>query len=498
MHPSLRRPRQPPPPPHLAPLRRRLPPPPFGLPGDLGKGSALGGAGAGGIPSSRAGRLPRRRNRRGRLLLWRTPSAPLFEGKRGSLLPARPPPPLKATRCLSRGLHEALAFLLALADPPPLPPPPPLRAGRVRRAGPGPHRRARQPPQPRWSFARDRQPARHGMSVMRRIILVIFLAAGIMYVILLCNLWKTNNYWLPPTDSDRRDQLIACTTKPSVAAFIKFDTLYPFLCTNNFLQVSEQHGNHKFELPYGIMKAEQFFQMALSRLSNCGLFPEDNSNPSCKKCVVVGNGGVLRNKSLGETIDSYDVIIRMNNGPVVGYEGDVGRRTTFRLFYPESVFADPVHYDPNTTAVLVAFKTHDLKWLKDLLSGQRLIRTYAFWKKPAMQLIYKPHQIRILDPAITRRTAHDLLRLPTKFSKHEKPKHPTTGLIAITFAFQICSEVHLAGFKYKLEDRNSSLHYYGNDTMFQMAQNEYHDIAAEQRFLKELLDRKIITNLIEE
>lgn len=63
----------------------------------------------------------------------------------------------------------------------------------------------------------------------------------------------------------------------------------------------------------------------------------------------------------------------MNNGPVVGYEEDVGRRTTFRLFYPESVFSDPIHYDPNTTAVLVVFKPHDLKWLWDLLSGQRLI-----------------------------------------------------------------------------------------------------------------------------
>lgn len=30
----------------------------------------------------------------------------------------------------------------------------------------------------------------------------------------------------------------------------------------------------------------------------------------CKRCVVVGNGGVLKNKTLGEKIDSYDVIIR--------------------------------------------------------------------------------------------------------------------------------------------------------------------------------------------
>ncbi|XP_062982968.1 type 2 lactosamine alpha-2,3-sialyltransferase isoform X2 [Elgaria multicarinata webbii] len=188
----------------------------------------------------------------------------------------------------------------------------------------------------------------------------------------------------------------------------------------------------------------------------------------------------------------------MNNGPVLGYEGDVGRRTTFRLFYPESVFSDVIHYDPNTTAVLVVFKPHDLKWLWDLLSGQRVIKTYAFWKKPATQMIYKPDQIRILNPAITRRTAYELLHLPTKFSKKERPKHPTTGLIAITFAFHICSEVHLAGFKYNLVDRNSTLHYYGNDTMSLMTQNAYHDIAAEQRFLKELVDHKIVINLTEE
>nr|XP_060626716.1 type 2 lactosamine alpha-2,3-sialyltransferase isoform X2 [Anolis sagrei ordinatus] len=388
-----------------------------------------------------------------------------------------------------------------------------------------------------------------GRSVMRRIILAILLAAGVMYVILHCNLWRTNGYWLPPTDFDRKMQLMPCTPKPSNSTLVKrehprlqtppvtttmmkkepektslwqgmvplcsesrlqqnlkeeneklnlpvgrFPALYPFLCSHNFQQVSELHGSFSFELPYGIRRAERFFQLALSKLSNCGLFTEDDS-PSCKKCVVVGNGGVLRNKSLGETIDSFDVVIRMNNGPVVGYEEDVGRRTTYRLFYPESVFSDPIHYDPNTTAVLVVFKPHDLKWLWDLLSGQRLIKTSAFWKKPALQLIYNPQQIRILDPAITRRTAHDFLNLPTKFSRPERPKHPTTGLIAITFALQICSEVHLAGFKYNLNDRNSSLHYYGNDTMSQMIQNAYHDIAVEQRFLKELIDHRILINL---
>lgn len=64
---------------------------------------------------------------------------------------------------------------------------------------------------------------------------------------------------------------------------------------------------------------------------------------------------------------------RMNDGPILGHEDDVGKRTTFRLFYPESVFSDPNHYDPNTTVVLIAFKPSDLKWLWSLLIGDTIV-----------------------------------------------------------------------------------------------------------------------------
>ncbi|XP_019331884.1 type 2 lactosamine alpha-2,3-sialyltransferase isoform X4 [Alligator mississippiensis] len=184
----------------------------------------------------------------------------------------------------------------------------------------------------------------------------------------------------------------------------------------------------------------------------------------------------------------------MNNGPIIGYEDDVGRKTDFRLFYPESVFSDPIHYDPNTTVVLVVFKPHDLKWLWSLLGGQK-INAKSFWKKPALNMIYKTNQIRILDPSIIRKTAHEWLHFPTRYFKKEKPKHPTTGLIAISLAFHFCHEVHLAGFKYDFTDRNSSLHYYGNETMSLMIENEYHNISAEQRFLKMLRDKNFVVNL---
>ncbi|XP_075763322.1 type 2 lactosamine alpha-2,3-sialyltransferase isoform X6 [Pelodiscus sinensis] len=332
-----------------------------------------------------------------------------------------------------------------------------------------------------------------GLQVMKRILLVIFLAAAVMYVILHVNLWKTNFYALPHTAVERKTVLETCPVMPPFLSLLKFQKIYPFLCANDFMKVAQFYGSDKIELPYGMKRTEIYFHRSLSRVPNCGLFNEDEGM-SCRRCVVVGNGGVLRNKTLGEKIDSYDVVIRMNDGPIIGYEEDVGRRTTFRLFYPESVFSDPIHYDPDTTVVLLAFKPHDLKWLCDILIGQK-INTNSFWKKPALKMIYKPNQIRILDPIIVRKTAYEWLRFPTKFPRKEKPKHPTTGLIAIMLAFHICSEVHLAGFKYSFADRNSSLHYYGNETMSQMIENEYHNITAEQKFLKKLIDQNFVVSL---
>ncbi|XP_059543940.1 type 2 lactosamine alpha-2,3-sialyltransferase isoform X7 [Myotis daubentonii] len=252
---------------------------------------------------------------------------------------------------------------------------------------------------------------------MRGYLVAIFLSAVFLYYVLHCILWGTNVYWMPPVEMKQRNQVQLCSSKPAFASLLRFHQFHPFLCAADFKKLASLYGSDKFDLPYGIRTSAEYFRLALSKLQSCDLFDEFDNVP-CKRCVVVGNGGVLKNKTLGETIDSYDVIIRMNNGPVLGHEEEVGRRTTFRLFYPESVFSDPKHNDPNTTAILTAFKPHDLKWLWELLTGGKI-----------------------------------------------KPKHPTTGIIAITLAFHICHEVHLAGFRYNFSDLQSPLHYYGNATM---------------------------------
>ncbi|EHH23590.1 hypothetical protein EGK_07079 [Macaca mulatta] len=105
-------------------------------------------------------------------------------------------------------------------------------------------------------------------------------------------------------------------------------------------------------------------------------------------------------------------IQRLNNAPVAGYEGDVGSKTTMRLFYPESAHFDPkVENNPDTLLVLVAFKAMDFHWIETILSDKKRVRK-GFWKQPPLIWDVNPKQIRILNPFFMEIAADKLLSLP--------------------------------------------------------------------------------------
>ncbi|KAM3599226.1 uncharacterized protein V6R79_002269 [Siganus canaliculatus] len=57
----------------------------------------------------------------------------------------------------------------------------------------------------------------------------------------------------------------------------------------------------------------------------------------CSHCALVSSSGQMLRASLGEEIDEIGCVIRMNNAPTVGYEKDVGSRTTVRVVSHTSV-----------------------------------------------------------------------------------------------------------------------------------------------------------------
>ena len=67
-------------------------------------------------------------------------------------------------------------------------------------------------------------------------------------------------------------------------------------------------------------------------------------------------------------------LCRLNDAPVRGYEQDVGRKTTIRLFYPESASNNPgLNNNPDTLMVMVPFKLQDLHWLKSIVNNEKWV-----------------------------------------------------------------------------------------------------------------------------
>ncbi|XP_054987645.1 CMP-N-acetylneuraminate-beta-galactosamide-alpha-2,3-sialyltransferase 4 isoform X2 [Sorex araneus] len=247
-----------------------------------------------------------------------------------------------------------------------------------------------------------------------------------------------------------------------------------------------------YELPFGTKGSENHLVRVLAITSYS--IPESIRSLKCRRCVVVGNGPRLRNSSLGGAINKYDVVIRLNNAPVAGYEGDVGNKTTMRLFYPESAHFDPqVENNPDTLFVLVAFKALDFHWIETILRDKKRVGK-GFWKQPPLIWKVNPEQIRILNPFFMEVAAEKLLNLPVQQPRRLKQK-PTTGLLAITLALHLCDQVHIAGFGYPdAFHKRQSIHYYEQITLKSMA-GSGHNVSQEAVAIKRMLEMGAVKNL---
>ncbi|KAM9078872.1 CMP-N-acetylneuraminate-beta-galactosamide-alpha-2,3-sialyltransferase 4 isoform 1-T1 [Megaptera novaeangliae] len=247
-----------------------------------------------------------------------------------------------------------------------------------------------------------------------------------------------------------------------------------------------------YELPYGTKGSEDLLLRVLAITSYS--VPESIQSLKCRRCVVVGNGHRLRNSSLGEAINKYDVVIRLNSAPVAGYEHDVGSKTTMRLFYPESAHFNPkVEDNPDTLLVMVAFKAMDFHWIESILSDKKRVRK-GFWKQPPLIWDVNPKQIRILNPFFMEIAADKLLSLPIQQPYKIKQK-PTTGLLAITLALHLCDLVHIAGFGYPdAHHKKQSIHYYEYITLKSMVWSG-HNVSQEALAIKRMLEIGAVKNL---
>lgn len=60
----------------------------------------------------------------------------------------------------------------------------------------------------------------------------------------------------------------------------------------------------------------------------------------CNTCALVSFSGMLLDSNAGSQIDSADCVFRLNSAPTLGYERDVGSKTTVRVFSVTGLIGD--------------------------------------------------------------------------------------------------------------------------------------------------------------
>uniref|UniRef100_A0A3Q1EBU3 Lactosylceramide alpha-2,3-sialyltransferase n=1 Tax=Acanthochromis polyacanthus TaxID=80966 RepID=A0A3Q1EBU3_9TELE len=235
-----------------------------------------------------------------------------------------------------------------------------------------------------------------------------------------------------------------------------------------------------------------------SKVENLLKLPE-KAPGRCQRCLVLGNGGILKGLQLGSQFDRFDILIRLNRGPLGEFSVDVGNRTSIRMSYPEGT---PLHWadtDPHALFVAVVYKRVDISWISAMITRLTvpLWDWLFFWQKVPNQIPLEPSRFRLLNPHVIRQTALGLLKYPPPRSRlwGWDQNVPTLGVSALNLASLLCDEVSLAGFGYNLSQQEAPLHYYDHLPMSAMLQEKMHNVDRETELLRSLVKAGTITDL---
>ncbi|XP_069498510.1 CMP-N-acetylneuraminate-beta-1,4-galactoside alpha-2,3-sialyltransferase isoform X2 [Ambystoma mexicanum] len=348
---------------------------------------------------------------------------------------------------------------------------------------------------------------------MRNLLLALclFLVLGFLYY----SAWKLHLLRWEDTKYDKQGFLLQLDSKLHVEVASRFANFSEGACKPGYASALMTAIFPKFTKPAPMFLDDSFRKWARIRdfVPPFGIKGQDNiikgillktkeyrltaalDSLTCRRCVIVGNGGVLANKSLGAKIDEYEVVIRLNSAPVKGYEKDVGSKTTLRITYPEGAMQKQEQYEKDSLFVMAGFKWQDFKWLKYIVFKEKVSASDGFWKSVATRVPKEPHEVRILNPYFIQEAAFTFIGLPFNNGLMGRGNIPTLGSVAITMALHNCDEVAVAGFGYDMNVPNALLHYYETIKMAAIKESWTHNIQREKEFLKKLVKAGVISDL---
>lgn len=211
------------------------------------------------------------------------------------------------------------------------------------------------------------------------------------------------------------------------------ETIKPVWCQDNRML-----SQHVFKWWNSIQPGNETLTEVVDLLDSIGPGDGGLNTPAmkdrCCRCAIVGNSANIINSQYGEFIDAHSLIFRMNKCPSDNFKAHVGSKTTHYFAYPESFYQE---YVREASLVFVPFKASDLQWLRNNLKAVNSTRFEANHSASRGQNLDND-KVLVYNPQLMWHT-----------KKHwgiEKGLYPSTGFLAVIFAFHVCDEVNIFGF----------------------------------------------------
>ena len=138
-------------------------------------------------------------------------------------------------------------------------------------------------------------------------------------------------------------------------------------------------------------------------------------------CAVVGSAGHILGSGLGREIDKHDVVLRFNEAPTAGFEGDVGSRTTHRVVHYSE------HIRPFISRLFAGPAGGEQLFYVPLFRGD--VDDFLYWRERA-----PADRVHLLSTSFLH-YAWQLLGV------RDTDKIPTSGFVGIVWALEVCDHV---------------------------------------------------------